>query len=122
MDFLSNKTWVRIFLGHPVQCLDEPEIFAINTNFVEKLKKFFMIYTIKRFFSLYSRDTLFAAFVLLVHSACEAQKWRFFVPLFFINPYCSVEISGCILFLILSMITWSITLVTWLIIEIVRKF
>ena len=46
----------------------------------------------------------------------------FFVPLSFINRYCSVKIYGCILFLILSMITRSITLVTWLIIEIVRKF
>ena len=52
----------------------------------------------------------------------RSTKMAFFVPLSLINPYCSVEISGCILFLILSMITWSITLVTWLIIEIVRKF
>ena len=52
----------------------------------------------------------------------RSTKIAFFVPLSFINPYCSVEIYRRILFLILSMITRSVTLVTWLIIEIVRKF
>ena len=52
----------------------------------------------------------------------QTTKMAFFLLLSFINSYCSVEISGCILFLILSMITRSITLGTWLIIEIVRKF
>ena len=36
-------------------------------------------------------------------------KMAFFVPMSFINPYCSVEISWCILFLILRMITPSNT-------------
>ena len=35
---------------------DEPEIFAINTNFVENLKKFFMIYTVKRFYLVYKAE------------------------------------------------------------------
>ena len=51
----------------------------------------------------------------------RSTKMAFFVPLSFINPYCSVEISGCILLLILKMITRSITLVTWLIIDMVQK-
>ena len=52
----------------------------------------------------------------------QSTKMAFFVPLSFINPYCSVEISGCNLFLILSMISRSITFVKWLIIDVVWNF
>ena len=69
-----------------------------------------------------SRDTLFNAFVLPACSACKAQKWCYLFFFSFIDPYCSVEISGVILFLILSMITWCITLVTWFTIDIIQKF
>ena len=67
-----------------MQCLDEPEIFAINTNFVEKLKKFFMIYTIKRFFPVYKTEIH-----CLLHLYCSfaqhaKHKNGVFVPLSFI--------------------------------------
>ena len=102
--------------------LGTPKIFAINTNFVKKLKKSFMIYVVKCFFPFKKQRYIVCCICIARLLSMRSTKMAFFVSLFFINPHCSVDISGCILFLIQNMVTRSITLVTWLINDIVQKF